>query len=127
MRWTWMSVLGLVLWLACSPMSASVRAPRTDVSEANASMLRAQETQAQCHAAVAPLGEALRQPCELVCASERLLPPVMAEAAGVLAGDAGLDDAWRAPHRTMVTINDAGLVLDVAHVEDGGFSCAKAE
>lgn len=124
MRWTWLGI-GVVLGLACSPLSA--RVPPPDLNGMDGSMLRARETQAQCHAAVAPLGEDLRKPCELVCASERLLPPMMTEAARLLAADAGLDDAWRAPHRTTVTINDAGMVLDVAHFEDGGFSCARVE
>lgn len=126
MRWTWTWVLGLVLGFACAPR-IEVRPEVMDVGAMTASMLRAQETQAQCRASVASLGEDVREPCALVCTSERLLPPMRAEASRLLAADAGMDDAWRAPHRTTVTINDAGLVLDVAHPEDGGFSCAKAE
>lgn len=126
MRWTWMSVLGLVLGFACAPR-LEVRPVALDLAAMDVAMQRAQQTQVQCRDAVAPLADDVREPCALVCTSERLLPPMMAEAAGLLAADAGLDDAWRAPHRTTVTINDAGLVLDVAHFEDGGFSCAKAE
>lgn len=109
---SWLAV-GVVVGLACAPR-VEVRPEVLDARGMSASMAQAQAqaAQVQCRGAVAPLGDDVREPCALVCTSERLLPPP---------AEGGFDG----PHRTTLRINDAGMVLEVAHFEDGGFSCAR--
>lgn len=106
--------VGVVVGLACAPR-LEVRPEVLDAQSMDASMARAQAAQVQCRSAVAPLGDDVREPCALMCTSERLLPPM----------GLGEDAVLAEPHRTTLRINDAGMVLEVAHFEDGGFSCAR--
>ncbi|MEW5742139.1 MAG: hypothetical protein AB1938_24705 [Myxococcota bacterium] len=143
-------LLGVVLGvgLACAPKAQAIRAEVSALDLAglhksmDKSMDDARRANVACRQSVEYLADELREPCALTCISERvnlfgdgfrllgepMLRELEANDAGELAAmarEANDPAKWREPHHVTMRINDAGVELWVAQLEDGGFRCER--
>jgi hypothetical protein len=120
----WPAVLLLVV--ACAKQ-VQPTTPQDFALDSSDLVARVQRADAQCRTAAASLPQDIARPCLLLCLSERALEPSLQASAGAAGLDAGfVADARQQPHRGTVTLNDAGITLEVMELADGGFHCERA-